>query len=199
MTTRIALCCCGSLRAEASNEPALVGACHCIECQRRTGSPFGVGSYFPKEQVRTEGPSKVYVRGIDSGRKAESHFCPAELLPPFGNGGLGAVPLAHLGHLGLDPVAACLPPYDQPHPSRGRVCRESPVGQIADFTISGKRAAATRRCSASRGLAAGCAGDGAAFADHRPPREVTSTMMGYRKERPRSVASQKSDPWAWVK
>ena len=39
--TRIARCCCGSLRTEATGEPALVAACHCMECQRRTGSPFG--------------------------------------------------------------------------------------------------------------------------------------------------------------
>jgi hypothetical protein len=74
--TRIAHCCCGSLRAEATGEPALVAACHCMECQRRTGSPFGVGAYFPKEHVRTKGPSRVYVRGSDSGRKIELHFCP---------------------------------------------------------------------------------------------------------------------------
>ena len=74
--TRIAHCCCGSLRAEATGDPAFVGACHCIQCQRRTGSPFGVSIYFAKEHVRTEGPSKVYVRGSDSGRKIERHFCP---------------------------------------------------------------------------------------------------------------------------
>jgi len=32
--------------------------------------------HFPKEQVRTEGLSKVYVRGSDAGRKIEIHFCP---------------------------------------------------------------------------------------------------------------------------
>jgi len=74
--TRIARCCCGSLRAEATGEPAFVAACHCMECQRRTGSPFGVNAYFPKEQVRTDGPSKAYVRGSDSGRKPEFHFWP---------------------------------------------------------------------------------------------------------------------------
>ncbi len=73
---RIALCCCGSLRAETIGEPALVAACHCLECQRRTGSPVGVSAYFAKQQVRTEGTSKVYVRGSDSGRKIEFHFCP---------------------------------------------------------------------------------------------------------------------------
>ena len=31
---------------------------------------------FAKEQVLTEGPSKIYVRGSDSGRKIEFHFCP---------------------------------------------------------------------------------------------------------------------------
>jgi hypothetical protein len=73
--TRIAHCSCGSLRAEATGEPALLGVCHCTQCQRRTGSAFGVGTYFPKEKVRVEGPSKVYVRGSDSGRKIEGHFC----------------------------------------------------------------------------------------------------------------------------
>jgi hypothetical protein len=47
-----------------------------MACQRRTGSALGVGTYFPKEQVRTEGSSKVYVRGCDSRRKIALHFCP---------------------------------------------------------------------------------------------------------------------------
>jgi hypothetical protein len=74
--TRIAHCCCGSLRAEATSEPAFVVACHCMECQRRTGSPFGVSTCFPKEQARTEGQSKIYMRDTDSGQKIELHFCP---------------------------------------------------------------------------------------------------------------------------
>jgi hypothetical protein len=74
--TRIAHCCCGALRAEVTGEPVYVGACHCTECQRRTGSAFGVGTLFPKAQVRIEGPSKVYVRGSDAGQKIENHFCP---------------------------------------------------------------------------------------------------------------------------
>jgi hypothetical protein len=74
--TRIAHCCCGSVRAEVTGEPSLVAVCHCTECQRRTGSAFGVAAYFPKDQVHTEGPSNVYMRGSDSGRKIELHFCP---------------------------------------------------------------------------------------------------------------------------
>jgi hypothetical protein len=74
--TRIAHCCCGALRAEVTGEPPRVAICHCMECQRRTGSAFGLVIFFPKKQVRTEGPSKVYVRRSDAGRKVEFHFCP---------------------------------------------------------------------------------------------------------------------------
>jgi len=72
--TRIAHCCCGSLRAEATGEPAFVAACHCTECQRRTGSPFGVSTYFPKEQVRTAGPCNVYVARQRRGAKDRNSF-----------------------------------------------------------------------------------------------------------------------------
>lgn len=76
MMTRIARCSCGSLTAEVTGEPPRVSICHCMKCQRRTGSAFGVVVFFPKEQVRTDGPSKVYMRRTDSGRKVEFHFCP---------------------------------------------------------------------------------------------------------------------------
>jgi hypothetical protein len=74
--TRIARCSCGALRAEVTGEPPRVGVCHCMACQRQTGSAFGVVAFFPKKQVHIEGPSKVYVRAGDSGRKVEFHFCP---------------------------------------------------------------------------------------------------------------------------
>src|SRR5882757_1316899 len=74
--TRTARCCCGGLQAETTGEPSFVSACHCQACQRRTGSVFGVGAYFPRTQVRTEGASKLYVRDGQDGRKLRMHFCP---------------------------------------------------------------------------------------------------------------------------
>jgi hypothetical protein len=51
-----------------------------------------------------------------------AHVCRTdEPLAPLGNGGLGPVPLGHLGSFRLDPVAACLAPHDQPHSDRSRV------------------------------------------------------------------------------
>ena len=74
--TRTAHCSCGALRVEVSADPDVVGTCHCGECQRRTGSVFGVSAFFKKEHVRAEGPSNIYVRDGQEGRKVRAHFCP---------------------------------------------------------------------------------------------------------------------------
>ena len=74
--TRMARCSCGSLRTEVSADPIYVIACHCDECQRRTGSVLGVGAYYKKEQVQISGPSKVFVRAAPEGRTVSNHFCP---------------------------------------------------------------------------------------------------------------------------
>jgi hypothetical protein len=74
--TRIARCCCGGLQVEASGEPSFIVACHCTECQRRTGSVFGVGAYYPKAQISPSGTSKTHIRDGQDGRKLRLHFCP---------------------------------------------------------------------------------------------------------------------------
>jgi hypothetical protein len=63
-------------RVEVSADPDAVVACHCGECQRRTGSVFGVGAYFKKEHVRVEGPYNIYIRDGRERRKLKNHFCP---------------------------------------------------------------------------------------------------------------------------
>ena len=40
MRSRTATCSCGQLRIEVRGEPLGVGVCHCLACQRRTGSVF---------------------------------------------------------------------------------------------------------------------------------------------------------------
>src|SRR5262245_1900947 len=73
---RFAQCQCGSLRVTTFGEPPLVMACHCQACQRRTGSILPIGAYFKQEQVRVDGPSKLFVRDGASGRKLRFYFCP---------------------------------------------------------------------------------------------------------------------------
>jgi hypothetical protein len=50
--------------------------CHCLACQRRTGSAFGMQARFPKERLRIEGRATEYVRTSDEGEERTSSFCP---------------------------------------------------------------------------------------------------------------------------
>jgi hypothetical protein len=54
----------------------LIVACHCTECQRRTGSPFGVGAFYPSDEVKISGIAKEFVREGSTGGKVRTYFCP---------------------------------------------------------------------------------------------------------------------------
>src|SRR5262245_3082836 len=75
--TRIAQCACGGVSATAEGEPEFVVLCSCTQCQRRTGSPFGVGAYFRRHAVRLAGETKIFVRKVEgTDRTLTNHFCP---------------------------------------------------------------------------------------------------------------------------
>jgi hypothetical protein len=76
MRTRQAACSCEQLRLVAEGEPVRISMCHCLACQRRTGSAFGVQARFEEERVRIEGRSKEYVRSSDEGEERVFSFCP---------------------------------------------------------------------------------------------------------------------------
>ena len=74
---RKANCSCGQLTVRVVGEPSMVGACSCIECQRRTGSVFGVQSFFKNEQIVEKlGKSKSFTRTSDNGFDARTYSCP---------------------------------------------------------------------------------------------------------------------------
>jgi hypothetical protein len=75
MTSRIASCSCGQLRIEVHGEPRGVGVCHCLACQRRTGSVFAaLAGYAAPYEVF--GNATQYVRVGDHGSRFTFHFCP---------------------------------------------------------------------------------------------------------------------------
>ncbi len=76
MSTRDAACSCGQLRLSAEGDPVRISMCHCLACQRRTGSAFGIQARFPAERVRIEGRSSEYVRVSDDGEERVFSFCP---------------------------------------------------------------------------------------------------------------------------
>jgi hypothetical protein len=50
--------------------------CHCLACQKRTGSAFGIQSRWPADRVTIEGRAQEFVRVGDEGGAATFRFCP---------------------------------------------------------------------------------------------------------------------------
>ncbi len=76
MTTHTASCRCGQLTAVAHGDPVRVSVCHCLACQKRTGSVFSTQARWPVDCVETSGQSKAWTRTADSGQTTTYHFCP---------------------------------------------------------------------------------------------------------------------------
>ena len=72
---RWASCSCGQLRIMVGVDPIRISACHCLECQRRTGSVFGAQARFPERETAIHGESSVYTRTGESGGDIFFHFC----------------------------------------------------------------------------------------------------------------------------
>ena len=71
-----ARCVCGAVALLLPAPSRLVVACHCIDCQRRTGAPFSVGAFYPADAVTVSGAPKAFTRDGASGGKVHSYFCP---------------------------------------------------------------------------------------------------------------------------
>jgi hypothetical protein len=76
MHPRVASCSCGQLSAEVAEDPIGVSVCHCLACQRRTGSVFGAQARFHRANVSISGQGTEFIRVGDEGSKATFTFCP---------------------------------------------------------------------------------------------------------------------------
>lgn len=77
MATREAACSCGQLRVQLEGDPVRISACHCLACQRRTGSAFAIQARWPREAAHIAGESREYLRISDDGdEERRFHFCP---------------------------------------------------------------------------------------------------------------------------
>ncbi len=73
-----ASCQCGQLTAAAPDDaPPYVVACHCADCRKRSGSPFGAMAYFPLGAVTFAGKLCEFTRATDSGHTFTTGFCPS--------------------------------------------------------------------------------------------------------------------------
>ncbi len=70
-------CQCGGIRYEVTGAPQQVVVCHCTDCQRQSGSAFGMTLVVREENFRlTQGEPKTFASKSDAGRPKLGAFCP---------------------------------------------------------------------------------------------------------------------------
>lgn len=70
-------CQCGHIRYEIAGKPAALVVCHCKECQRQSGSAFGMSlAVSPSAFHLRSGNLKTFAMRCDSGRVKTCAFCP---------------------------------------------------------------------------------------------------------------------------
>jgi hypothetical protein len=62
--------------ARRPSEPIRLVACHCTECQRQSGSAFGMSMPVKKDSLTVTGLTKQFTRIADSGGEVTGVFCP---------------------------------------------------------------------------------------------------------------------------
>ncbi|MGA7488604.1 MAG: GFA family protein [Xanthobacteraceae bacterium] len=69
-------CQCGRVRYEIGAKPLSLYACHCTECQRQSGSAFGLSLAVARDaMVVVSGTPAVWRRVLAGGRAIECLFC----------------------------------------------------------------------------------------------------------------------------
>ena len=69
-------CLCGAVRYTVQREPRTIYACHCTDCQRSTGSAFGVSFVVDRSAVAVEkGEPAPYSAKLPDGRTKQGAMC----------------------------------------------------------------------------------------------------------------------------
>jgi hypothetical protein len=70
-------CACGAVRYRLGSEPMFVHCCHCLDCQRQTGSAFVLNALIETSRVTLEsGATRRVGVPTDSGEPHDIHRCP---------------------------------------------------------------------------------------------------------------------------
>lgn len=76
MTAREGGCQCGRVRYRIEGDPVVLAVCHCRECQRQSGSAFGMSLIVKREAFHVTGEAKAFRRIAESGNVIDCFFCP---------------------------------------------------------------------------------------------------------------------------
>ena len=70
-------CFCGAVRYRMTSKPMFVHCCHCLDCQRQTGSAFALNALIEADRVQILSGAPVAVTvPTDSGRPHDIYRCP---------------------------------------------------------------------------------------------------------------------------
>ena len=69
-------CLCGAVRYQIDAEPIFSGHCHCIDCQKVTGTGHISVVAVPSDGLKVTGETTTYAVTADSGHPYIRHFCP---------------------------------------------------------------------------------------------------------------------------
>ncbi len=70
-------CQCGDIRYEVMGNPHQLVVCHCTDCQRQSGSAFGMTLVVDEANFQlTQGEPKTFTSKSDTGRAKLGVFCP---------------------------------------------------------------------------------------------------------------------------
>lgn len=69
-------CLCGNVSFEADGDIAMMGNCHCTDCQQASGSPFATLVFMAEADVKISGETQRFEHKVDSGNTLSKDFCP---------------------------------------------------------------------------------------------------------------------------
>ena len=69
-------CACGAVRYRLTSEPLFVHCCHCLSCQRQTGSAFVINLLIERDRVEVVGEPVTFDVARDSGGTQKVYRCP---------------------------------------------------------------------------------------------------------------------------
>jgi hypothetical protein len=70
-------CGCGAVSYRMTGRPMFVNCCHCLDCQRQTGSAFVINALIEADRVQVSGETAATRMPTDSGQPHDIHRCAA--------------------------------------------------------------------------------------------------------------------------
>ncbi len=123
-------CLCGALRYRATGPILYSGLCHCLDCQKSTGSAFAPYMGVNSKDVALTGSFATYNHPLGGGRVSRRNFCPTCGSTVFGGDPTTGTLTLYAGSLD---DSALFVPNNQIFTCVRRPWAHVPLGEIPEF------------------------------------------------------------------